>query len=558
MKYKVLIILTIFILAPLIVNEWSALAAQEPVTATAEPAILAPQGLADKEQAQLEQQYRYTFRDKGAILSPYQETDTYSQGELERAQNEQEKLYRYFGAANTLYKEGRLEEAAKILKYIAEKNPDDEYVKHFYDKVLEELRYKKKQWKAQMESDARFLREQRVKSLIREGIDHYEQKRFDDALLNFADVLAIEPDNDRAKGYMEKLKGYYKKEVEIQDLVESSDVSRADQISPQNVACREEGKGAVERLLNTQEGMAAEPLNNADKGISSAAHTLLEKKETSIKEAAERMLGAKEMDNIVTNKRMKKILDEANFQSTIEEIIKSKKEAERRDRTYTLGPGDTIQISVRNHSELSGSSVIRVEGGVVLPLVNDLVKISGLTVDEATKVVTKEIARYVKDPYVTIAIEQYKSKTFYVIDENGCTPYPVARANLTLRDALFVSDWGDRRALGRVIVMKPHRVHPIVRKINAYDIIFHGNLANNIRIDDGDVIYVPMITAAKISKTIGDILSPVAAVKNARDTWLNMKGDTKSYKEWPKVRGDAREHYNLFQGESFPTLTLVQ
>jgi len=171
---------------------------------------------------------------------------------------------------------------------------------------------------------------------------------------------------------------------------------------------------------------------------------------------------------------------------------------------------------------------------VVLPLVNDVIKIKGLTIQEATVTITNAMKRYVKDPHVTIAIDEYKSKMFYVIDEIGCTPYPITRTNLTLRDALFVSDWGDNRALGRVIVMKPHKVHPVIKKVDAFDLIYRGNLTNNVRIEDGDVIYVPLTIAAKTTKVIADTIRPFAAVRQARDEWLDLKGDRKGYAQYTR------------------------
>jgi hypothetical protein len=86
--------------------------------------------------------------------------------------------------------------------------------------------------------------------------------------------------------------------------------------------------------------------------------------------------------------------------------------------------------------------------------------------------------------------------------------------------------------------MKPNNLHPVIKKVDAFDIIYRGNLVNNVRIDDGDVIYVPLTIAAKVTKTIADSLRPFAALRSARDEWINLKGDVKSWKELPKIRED--------------------
>jgi hypothetical protein len=99
-----------------------------------------------------------------------------------------------------------------------------------------------------------------------------------------------------------------------------------------------------------------------------------------------------------------------------------------------------------------------------------------------------------------------------------------------LRDALFLSDWGNNRALGRVIVIKPDKVYPVVKKIDAFDIIYRGNLANNVKIDDGDVVYVPMTIVGKTTQTVNDTVAPFIAIKSARDQWLDLKWSKKGWK----------------------------
>ena len=46
---------------------------------------------------------------------------------------------------------------------------------------------------------------------------------------------------------------------------------------------------------------------------------------------------------------------------------------------------------------------------------------------------------------------------------------------------------------------------------------------HNIRINDGDVVYIPMTAASKITDTITDALSPVKAVKDLRDEWIEQR-----------------------------------
>jgi polysaccharide export outer membrane protein len=251
-----------------------------------------------------------------------------------------------------------------------------------------------------------------------------------------------------------------------------------------------------------------------------------EDSEDAVEEAADSLLEKKEREQLVMDVKTSSLLDQAELGLKVENIIKKRRVEENKENSYTVGPGDQLQISVRDHPELSGKTTIGPLGDLVLPLINQPVDADGLTLEELNEKVTEALKRYVKNPTVYVGIVTYKSKIFYFIDEQSCTPYTITRANFTVRDALFLSDWGQNRALGRVLLVRSDKLHPMVRKIDAFDMIYRGNLANNVKIEDGDVIYVPMTAASKIAQTIQDTFAPVKAFNDARKSWLNMRWNT--------------------------------
>lgn len=487
----------------------------EPIFIREEPVILAPAGLEEREQADLERQYKYDYRQKGIITEPYISTPFREEPVISpfdrKALTEAEKLYRYFGIASVFYEAGRLEEAKEILEYISLKKPDDQYVKNYLDKINKELKSKKARQYEVDKKEAHLLKKIKIENSLKDGQDYYKQKEFDRALLKFADVLSVDPDNQTAKQYMAKLKEYYLKEVKVEGIIEGwekriseSEIAGETRPKPKD-AFSSEIETSIERMLDEAE-------------FKDEDFTLNE-----IEETAELLLDEEEMKQLIMNEKADYLLDQAELGFSIEEIISQKMEEEKRIHSFTLGPGDEIQISVREHPELSGKSIIGPEGGIVLPLVNEVVMAKGLLIEDVGALVKEAYKKYVQDPEVYVGAVTLKSKVFYVIDEQGCTPYNITRANFTLRDALFLSDWGSNRALGRVLVMKPHKIHPVIKKVDAFDIVYRGNLSENIRIEDGDVLYVPMTAAAKITQTIKDALSPVKQIKDLRKEWLDMR-----------------------------------
>ncbi len=64
---------------------------------------------------------------------------------------------------------------------------------------------------------------------------------------------------------------------------------------------------------------------------------------------------------------------------------------------YLIGPGDSLEISVRNQPELSRAVTVRPDGRLTVPLVEDLVA-SGLTPQELARAIEERLGAYLKNP----------------------------------------------------------------------------------------------------------------------------------------------------------------
>jgi protein involved in polysaccharide export with SLBB domain len=477
------------------------------------PTIVAPGELSERERQKLDTEYKFQVRGKDLLLSPEfvspgASPSTVSEAEL-REQTEQEKLYRYFGIASKLYDDCRLEEAIEILKYIAYKNPRDEYVNNILKKMEGELKNQQKDWKNKSAKNACLLKKKQIKDSLEEGIAFYKQKRFDWALLRFSEIQAIDPDNATAKSYLNKLKEYYSKETKAESIVKNSSVSTPDTQTKDN---QDPPATANKTVTSNQKSNLTreERLDNALENLKSDSN----------QETIHTFTNKQNIESVITDVKTKRSAYEKDLEEKIEEIITRLKKEDERKRFLTFGPGDIVMISVRDHPELSGKTSVRLTGDIVLPLVNTPIQANGLTFEELSVSVSEAMKRYVKEPIVNLTVEEYKSKVFYFIDETSSTTYPITRANLTLRDALFLADWGPDRAVGRVLLIKPDKIAPIVKKINAYDLIYRGKLFNDVRVENGDVIYVPHTFARGVT----DYINGAMALPNAVSSSGNQAG----------------------------------
>ena len=372
----------------------------------------------------------------------------------------------------------------------------------------------------------------KIKNLMSDGAAYYKQKKYDDALLCFTDLLALDPGNRRAQYFMKKLREYYLQEVKIDNII--TDYEQRDEATGNIPQPKRRGGKAPDSSQ-----------------VLSAAERMLDGK-TEEYSCAASMLDDAEMGKIIAEKRIATLMDDGQVALRAREIVEEKRASQEKAKSVTLGGGDEIVVIVDDHPELTGRVLVNSSGEIVLPLVNEPVNVLDMTEEEAAAEITEVLKQYIADPIVRVVVSQYASKMFYVIDDISCTPYPITRPDMTLRDALFVADWGDQKALGRVIVMKPSRTKPIIKKVDAFDLLYRGNLAHNMRIESGDVIYVPLTIAAKVSKTIADTLRPFTQIKLARDEWINLKYHRKGYREWMRLAptGEEQKEQEVFAGSS--------
>ncbi len=86
--------------------------------------------------------------------------------------------------------------------------------------------------------------------------------------------------------------------------------------------------------------------------------------------------------------------------------------------TYIIGVEDELQISVWRETELSTTVVVRPDGVITLPLIND-VKAAGLKTEELQNVLMDKLKSFVNEPQVTVIVRSIRSRKVYLVGEVG-------------------------------------------------------------------------------------------------------------------------------------------
>jgi polysaccharide export outer membrane protein len=159
------------------------------------------------------------------------------------------------------------------------------------------------------------------------------------------------------------------------------------------------------------------------------------------------------------------------------------------DPSYRLGPEDQLRISVWDNKELTLDLVVRPDGKISMPLLQD-VPAEGLTAAQLAADIQEGLSVFIMNPEVTVILLQVNAPKYYIIGyvtRPGTFPL---RGETSVLQALALAGGLTQFASPRSIkLIRATRGKQDVRKINYYDIIDSGE--GNYLLKSGDTIVVP-------------------------------------------------------------------
>ena len=141
------------------------------------------------------------------------------------------------------------------------------------------------------------------------------------------------------------------------------------------------------------------------------------------------------------------------------------------DPSYRLGPEDQLRISVWDNKELTLDLVVRPDGKISMPLLQD-VPAEGLTAGQLAANIQEGLSAYIVNPEVTVIVLQVNAPKYYIIGYvTRPGTYPL-RGDTSVLQALALAGGLTQFASPRSIkLIRATRGKQDVRKINYYDLI---------------------------------------------------------------------------------------
>ncbi len=161
---------------------------------------------------------------------------------------------------------------------------------------------------------------------------------------------------------------------------------------------------------------------------------------------------------------------------------------------YIIGPGDKLEIYVRDNPSLSIAVPVRPDGRISIPLVQSMVA-AGKTPGELADNLQTALSRYIRNPLVTVIVASFVGAYSQQVSVVGQATTPKAvpyRSGMTLLDLMIdvggltkFADGNDAKIIRRLA--DGRQVAIPVKLGNLMD----GDIQYNVAIHPGDILIIP-------------------------------------------------------------------
>jgi polysaccharide biosynthesis/export protein len=157
-----------------------------------------------------------------------------------------------------------------------------------------------------------------------------------------------------------------------------------------------------------------------------------------------------------------------------------------------LGDGDSVRVTVFQNPDLTTEARISERGSISVPLIGEVV-IAGLTPESAAARIADELShgRFVLNPQVSLSVQQVRSRQVSVLGEVGKPGrYALDDVSNSLTDVLARAGGINADGDGNVILVRTRNGKEVRATIDVPDMYRSGDMVHNVRLENGDVVYV--------------------------------------------------------------------
>lgn len=158
---------------------------------------------------------------------------------------------------------------------------------------------------------------------------------------------------------------------------------------------------------------------------------------------------------------------------------------------YVLGPADVLSIVFWGERDLSTEVIVRPDGKISLPLLNDVVA-AGLTPEQLRRRLAESAKRYLEAPVVTVVVKQVNNNRVFVTGQVlRPGPYVLSGPTTVLQVLAMAGGFTEFADRKHVLVTRIDNGAPSAFTFNYDDVIKRRDLSQLVPLKAGDTVVVP-------------------------------------------------------------------
>jgi polysaccharide biosynthesis/export protein len=173
-----------------------------------------------------------------------------------------------------------------------------------------------------------------------------------------------------------------------------------------------------------------------------------------------------------------------------------------RSSDYVVGAQDVLKITVFDEPTMSGSYRVDTDGSFQYPMLGR-VTVGGMRVREVEQLLKSKLEDgYIKRAQVAVDVDQFRSRSIYVVGEVRSPGKYAMTGQMSLIEALAAAGSTTPTASSEIMILRPRdagTAQPLtpeqvdrsnVTRVNLADLQL-GRLSQNVTLAEGDTIFVP-------------------------------------------------------------------
>ncbi|PYR93359.1 MAG: hypothetical protein DMF84_10240 [Acidobacteria bacterium] len=158
---------------------------------------------------------------------------------------------------------------------------------------------------------------------------------------------------------------------------------------------------------------------------------------------------------------------------------------------YLIGPEDVLAILFWNDKTISGDVVVRPDGKITTPLLNDI-QAAGLTPDELRVRLNEEASHYIEDPNATVVVKQINSRKVFITGEvEKAGAYTLTGPMTVLQLVANAGGFKEYARRDRIVIMRTEAGQQVQLAFDYNAVVRGKKLQQNVELKPGDTVVVP-------------------------------------------------------------------